>query len=473
MALTTAESLFSVLGKSKLLTPDQLSSIRRDVFAHGPLDVKACARELVRRKLVTRWQAQRLLAGRFDFHLGQYKLVSRIAEGGMGSIFMAYQTALNRPVAIKVMAQKLVDNPESVARFRREAKMAAALKHPNVVAAFDADQVGDVYFLVMEYVNGRDLNDWITEYGKLPIDWSCECIRQAALGLQYAHEQGLVHRDIKPSNVLVAEDPAGGPPVVKILDLGLARMQSDLMADESELTQTGQIMGTPDYIAPEQAKNTKTADIRADIFSLGCTLFKMLTGKVPFAGDNAMEKLAARFSGDAPLASSLRDEIPTRLDLVLARMLARDPDRRFQTPVEVAQALAPFSAAAEGKWDEDSALNLPMSPDEKLGLEPEADAGMRQYFGQVAMNETMSAVHNARRMRVRILSYMLILSLICMGSYLKWRPEIDASARTHWPKVQAWWQSLQPQTDRVPRRPTTETLDPKALDRGEGHLPPR
>jgi serine/threonine protein kinase len=304
----------------------------------------------------------------------------------------------------------------------------------------------------MEYVNGRDLNDWIAEYGKLPIDWSCECIRQAALGLQYAHEQGLVHRDIKPGNVLVAEDPNGGPPVVKILDMGLARMHSEVLADESELTQTGQIMGTPDYISPEQAKNTKAADIRADIFSLGCTLFKMLTGQVPFAGGNAMEKLAARFSGDAPLASSLRDDIPTRLDLVLSRMLAREPDRRYQLPMDVAQALVPFSAGGKDqKWDEDSSLNLPT--DEKVALEPESDPGLREYFAQTAMNETLDAVHSARRWRVTTMSFLLVVLLSGLGAWLQWRPEIEAGFHKHWPQVEAWWESIRGEAGKSPRKP--------------------
>jgi serine/threonine protein kinase len=448
--VSTAEQLYGVLERSRLTHAERLAELRGLVQEDPQADAQVFAHELVRRKTVTHWQVRQLLAGRHDFHLGRYKLMSRIAEGGMGSVYMAEEEGQPpRTVAVKVLSQKLVEKPESVARFRREARMAAALKHPNIVAALGADQIGNTHFLVLEYVPGRDLNDWIAQYQRLPIDWSCECIRQGALALQYAHEQGLVHRDIKPANILVCEGPPGKPPVCKLLDMGLARMASETPAEEeTELTRTGQIMGTPDYIAPEQAKNTKTADVRADIFSLGCTLFKLITGELPFPGETAMEKLAARFSHDARLASSVRDDVPTRLDLVLARMLARDPAKRYQTPAEVAEALLPFSIGKPEGWKEESSLELPRT-DESIGLTPDgdgdADPFLRAYFIDLAMNEKLAEVRSARRWR--IIWLLLILALTATGGAAAYshRQEFDAWLGAYLPQVEAWWQSLMAQ----------------------------
>src|SRR5258708_12543090 len=183
----------------------------------------------------------------------------------------------------------------------------------------------------MEYVAGKDLKSWIRQEKLLPVGWSCECIRQAALGLEHAFEQGMVHRDIKPSNLLVTQNEEDGLPLVKILDLGLARFASETQ-DEGDLTRSGQVLGTPDYIAPEQARNTKTADIRADIFSLGCTFFEMLTGRLPFPGDSVMEKLMARATQDAPSVRLYRPAVPPGLDPFVPSMLPPDPQHRFATP---------------------------------------------------------------------------------------------------------------------------------------------
>src|SRR5258708_595654 len=199
----------------------------------------------------------------------------------------------------------------------------------------------------MEYVAGKDLKSWIRQEKLLPVGWSCECIRQAALGLEHAFELGVVHRDIKPSNLLVAQNEHDGLPLVKILDLGLARFASET-AEEGDLTRSGQVLGTPDYIAPEQARNTKMADIRADIFSLGCTLFELLTGRLPFPGETVMEKLMARASQDAYHVRLFRSDVPGELDAIVARMLARDPNMRYATPADVARALAPFAIGTAG-----------------------------------------------------------------------------------------------------------------------------
>ncbi len=259
----------------------------------------------------------------------------------MGAVYKAVHSRLGRVVALKVMAQKLVSDEQAVARFHREIEAAAALNHPHVVAAFDADQVDGTHFLVMEYVEGESLAEVLKRQNRLPIATACEYIRQAALGLAHAHERGMAHRDIKPANLLLTRT-ADGQPLIKILDMGLARFTVE-RGEETELTSTGQVMGTPDYIAPEQARSTKTADIRSDIYSLGCTLFRCLTGQLPFDGESVMEKLMARAMGDAPPLRQYLAEVPAALETVVAKMLAREPAARYQTPVEVAAALEPFS----------------------------------------------------------------------------------------------------------------------------------
>ncbi len=211
----------------------------------------------------------------------------------MGAVFQGRADRLGRTVAIKLLARELVRDRDSLARFHQEIQAVASLNHRHIVTALDADAVGDTHFLVMEYVPGTDLGSLLNQHGPPPVEWACECVRQAALGLQHAYEQGMVHRDIKPSNILVGTDAETGRPLVKILDLGLARCVSETR-DDRGLTQTGQVLGTPDYISPEQAADTRGADIRSDLFSLGVSFFRLLTGRLPYTGNNVMEKLMAR-----------------------------------------------------------------------------------------------------------------------------------------------------------------------------------
>ena len=342
----TVEEFSSILKRSNLLDEDQFPQAElliSNLLAESPdgVDAHAAAKAVARAKLITRWQASLLLAGTTGFFLGRYKLLSELGRGGMGAVYKAEQQPLGRQVALKLMSPKMLKNQPAVDRFNREIQAAAALNHRNIVAAFDADQVGKVHFLVMEYVEGKDLSQLIKPDKTLPEQVACDYIRQAALGLQHAHDMGMCHRDIKPANLLIVGHGTTSP-VVKILDMGLARFTSESEA-EGGLTQTGQIMGTPDYISPEQARDTHSADIRSDVYSLGCSLFRILTGKVPFNGDSFMAKLLARSSGDPPLVSSLMPHISPQLDQIVARMMALDPAARFSQPAEVAQALAPFA----------------------------------------------------------------------------------------------------------------------------------
>jgi len=254
----------------------------------------------------------------------------------MGTVFKARHRLMDRMVALKVMNPQLLADPMAVGRFQREVKAAAQLAHPHIVTAYDAEQVGNLHFLAMEYVEGQTLAELVDDRGPLPVDRACEYIRQAALGLQYAHERGTVHRDIKPQNLVLT--PAGQ---VKVFDFGLARFVSE-SGEPGEGSSSGRMLGSPDYMAPEQAKDPHAADIRADVYSLGCTLYQLLTGLPPFAGGTPIEKLAAHLEKEPIEISQLRPDASADLERVVARMLAKDPQQRFQTPREVAAALAPF-----------------------------------------------------------------------------------------------------------------------------------
>jgi predicted Ser/Thr protein kinase len=267
----------------------------------------------------------------------RYRLIEVLGSGGMGCVYRAEHRLMERPVALKVISRELTRDPAAVERFRREVKTAARLSHPNIVTAHDAEQANDLHFLVMEYVEGVSLDRLVEQRGRLPVAQACEYVRQAALGLQHAHERGMVHRDIKPQNLMLT--PQGQ---VKVLDFGLARFVSDSQPT-GPLTKLGSIMGTPDYISPEQANDSRTADIRGDIYSLGCTLYYLLTARVPFPDGSLLQKLMAHVEKQPQPITELRGDLPDGLVSVLNRMMAKDPARRYQSPGEAAQALLPFT----------------------------------------------------------------------------------------------------------------------------------
>jgi hypothetical protein len=297
----------------------------------------------------------------------RYHIERVLGVGGMGTVFRARHRLMQRLVALKVVKPALLHRPAAVERFRREVRAAAQLVHPNIVTAFDADEAGGVHFLVMEFIEGTSLARLVAEGGPLPVALACDYVRQAALGLQHAFERGMVHRDIKPHNLM--RTPGGQ---VKILDFGLARFLSesepsgaaaaadtvtpDLLGEGTAdtqspdrpapepLTRTGALVGSPDYIAPEQLRDSHAADIRADLYSLGCTLYHLLAGRPPFRG-TVSEKLEAHEREQPRPLTEVRKDVPAELAAVLNRLLAKDPARRYQTPAEVAAALAPFAAA--------------------------------------------------------------------------------------------------------------------------------
>lgn len=295
------------------------------------------ARNLVDRKLLTAYQVRKLWRGQgADLVLGPYILLDKIGEGGMGEVFHAKQTRLDRDVALKIIRRERLANPSAVRRFRREIRAAAALAHDNVVLAYDADQVGDIHFFAMEYVDGTNLDRLVHENGRRPVPEACDYVQQIARGLQHAHERGLIHRDIKPSNLLLSKSG-----IVKISDLGLARVDDpEAVESGSRLTKEGLSVGTPDFVAPEQARNAQAADIRSDIYSLGCTFYYLLAGELPYPGGTATEKMLRQTR--EPLASITRDDLPAPVAAILRRMTEKNPDDRFQTPEELVEVLEPF-----------------------------------------------------------------------------------------------------------------------------------
>lgn len=268
--------------------------------------------------------------------LGPYQLLAKLGEGGMGAVFKARHEHLEKIVAIKVLSKKALQDTATVARFRREMKAVGALHHPNIVGAHDAGEQQGIHFLVMEYVEGQDLSTLLKKAGPVPVAQVISYLKQAAEGLAFAHGKNIIHRDVKPANLLVNAEG-----IVKILDLGLARLDDSGLAEaeaKQGLTQTGQVMGTVDYMAPEQAYDTHRVDAKADVYSLGCTMFRMLTGRNPFEGETIVQKiLAHREQPIASLAEAV-PEVPQRLDALYRRMLAKRPEDR-PTMTEVAKEL--------------------------------------------------------------------------------------------------------------------------------------
>jgi eukaryotic-like serine/threonine-protein kinase len=356
MPVLTLTSFLERLRAYQILTDAQLREVAARQGRYR--DARALARDLIRRDWLTPYQANQLLQGKGDkLVLGPYRLLERLGTGTTGEIFKARHVRMDRLVALKIIHQDLIDSPKAVERFAREARAVAQLAHPNIVVVHDADQVGDVHFLAMEYVKGTDLSRMVHRGGPLPIGQACDFARQAAEALQHAFERGVIHRDVKPGNLMVTRAGPDQPRVVKILDFGLARFESET-GQHGRLTQVGHLVGTVDYIAPEQAENARTADTRSDVYALGCTLYFLLAGKPPFGGKNLVERLTARMGDETPSVRDARADVPAGLDRVLLKMMARDPERRYQTPGEVADALEPFARpdAAEpaspfwGKW---------------------------------------------------------------------------------------------------------------------------
>ncbi len=339
MSVSVNEFLRGV-GESGLLPETVAAAFRGTLPDDVKNDARRLARALVDAGKLTKYQAAAIYQGRPQgLVLGNYVVLEKLGAGGMGQVFKARHTRMDRIVALKVLSRKQTASPDAVKRFHREVRAAARLNHPNIVTAHDADESDGQHYLVMEYVDGQDLASLVDQRGPLPVNEALDYVIQAAKGLQYAHEQGIIHRDIKPGNILLDRDGTA-----KVLDMGLAHNRfgdhpdDEAMAGE-DLTQTGQIMGTVNYMAPEQAVDTRSADARADIYSLGCTLYRLLTGDVPFRADTTMKILVAHREEPIPSLRAERAEVPLALDTVFQKMMAKQPDERYQTMAEAVVAL--------------------------------------------------------------------------------------------------------------------------------------
>jgi serine/threonine protein kinase len=328
MAVSSAEQFFAVLTKSKLLSPAQTAEARS--LAAGITDPVTVAKRLARQRLITRWQAGQLMAGRSSFYLGKYRLIELLGGGGMGRVFLAQHVGLNRRVALKTIARQVGRDPASLDRFLAEARAIATLDHPNIVQAFSVDNEGERYYLVMEYVEGMDLQRLVEREGPLDAARAVDYIRQAADGLQHAHQQNMIHCDIKPSNLMVNMQG-----VVKILDLGLARL-----GDEEENAPDERTLGSVDYMAPEEALKSRDRDGRADIYSLGCTLYFVLTGHPPFPQGTLPERILKHQTQEPPDLRSEQPKISAELAAICKRMMAKRPEDRYATAAEASRVLA-------------------------------------------------------------------------------------------------------------------------------------
>jgi len=333
----TGDEFVRNLLDSTLFPREEIATIL-EPLRQSALDGQAIAERLVAAGKLTPYQADALRERRFEeLVIGNYQILDRLGAGAMGTVYKARHKRMKRVVAIKVLSRSVSQNEKLVQRFQREVEAVARMSHPNIVMAHDADEAEVGHFLVMEFVNGRDLASEVKQRGPLPIPEAVHCIVQAAHAMHYAHEQGIIHRDIKPANLL--RDIHG---VVKVADLGLARFNDSFGRPTEEmaaLTQAGSIMGTVDYMSPEQAMGLTDIDHHADIYSLGCTLYYLLIGSPPFPGNSLMAILLKHREVPPPSLCAARGEIPASLDSIFRRMVAKKPEERFASMAEAAQAL--------------------------------------------------------------------------------------------------------------------------------------
>jgi serine/threonine-protein kinase len=353
--------LLPLLRDSGILADRQFADVRAKVLAGDyPIGPRELAERLIKERLLTDYQARRLLAGKsHGMVLGKYVILDRIGSGSMGRVYKATHQLMGRVVALKIIAPEIVSNDRAVARFYREMKLVGRLDHPNVVRAFDSDSSNNILYIVMEYVQGRSLGQMLKD-GPLPPAEIVGYAAQAALGLAHAHEQGIVHRDIKPSNLLLTDDK-----VIKVLDLGLGvLMEADNHATFA--TADGIAVGTVDYMSPEQACG-KDVDGRSDLYSLGCAMYHLITGRHAFPGESPIERLGRRISGKPVPITDLRPDLPASLVAVMDKLMAAKPQDRYQTGQEAADALSALirprkSQHAAPRADYESASSTPSVP---------------------------------------------------------------------------------------------------------------
>lgn len=333
------ESIWDRLESSGLITPTELSQLQE--AASPDLNDAQLADWLVRQNALTRYQADRLLEGRSrGFFYDHYKITDILGVGGMGSVFQAVDQRTGRDVALKVLKDHLRQDDGMQARFLQEARIGLRLNHPNIVRTIELGSAGGLPYMTMDFVPGLSLLEVLLRVPRVPVGQACDMIRQAALGLHYAHQAGLVHRDIKPQNLLI--DRCGN---VRVLDFGLAMRHEGEGGEEFSMAMIfgHECVGTAEYAAPEQTANSLAADARSDIYSLGATFFAALTGSTPFVASSSREMLEAHRSQKLRSVRELVPEIPEEVAAIVAKMLARNPEERYATAAEVVAALEPWS----------------------------------------------------------------------------------------------------------------------------------
>jgi eukaryotic-like serine/threonine-protein kinase len=314
---------------------------RRESSRDLPTSLRQFADEMIRDGILTKFQAEQFLQGRWSgFVIGKYKLLERVGVGGMAQVFLCEHVHLRRRFAMKVLPPAKANQPAALGRFFREARAASAIEHPNVVRTFDIDNDGTFHFIVMDYVEGPNLLEVVKQFGPMDIGRAVSYVRQIAEGLDHAFRNGIIHRDIKPGNILI--DCTGH---AQLLDLGLARFYND-HTDQLTIKYDDKIvLGTADYIAPEQVVNSHAVDIRADIYALGSTLYFLLAGHPPFPVGTVSQKLLWHRTKEPTPVRENRPEVPEALAAVLAKMMAKETRPRYQTPAQVSTALAQFVPA--------------------------------------------------------------------------------------------------------------------------------
>ena len=382
------EKFLQSLRTSGLLSAKQFRKVL-DQLHHIPRP-RSIARALVEAGLLSKFQAELLLIGRTSgFFLGPYKILDQLGQGGMGRVYKAEHMAMKRTVALKVLAPHLMKTAKAQKLFKREVRAAAQLNHPNIVTAYDANEVEGRHYLAMEYVDGPNLDQLVRNWGSLPVGIACELTRQAALGLQAAHEQGMVHRDIKPANLLIQKRKNTQALQVKILDFGLARLQEPHPESTGQtiIAKENTVMGTPDFLSPEQARNLHQVDIRSDLYSLGCTLYFLLAGDVPYPGGATLEKLVRHGSEEPKPIEQFRQDVPKPVLDLLRKLMSKAPGDRYQTPQEVVEALTPFVAGTPAFSWQDRPFRADSSLAEATPAPMEGQAGSSVDI----VNETMPA----------------------------------------------------------------------------------
>ncbi len=344
MAKLKVDAFLDLVRRSGLVEKDRLAELvvelKREADGHSVSDTELVARRFVQANLITRWQADRLLEGRYKgFFLGKYKLLGHLGTGGMSRVYLGEHVLMQRRVAIKVLPKDRVEDSSYLARFHREAQAAASLDHRNIVRAYDIDNVGDLHYIVMEYIEGRDLQQMVKDGGPMDYVAAADYIRQAAEGLAHAHQSGLIHRDVKPGNLLVDQKN-----VVKILDLGLARFIDEQKASLTVAFDEN-VLGTADYLAPEQALDSHRVNARANIYGLGCSLYFLLTGHPPFVGGTLAQRLMMHQKQPPPSILLDRPDAPADLVEICMKMIAKKPGDRYQSAGDVARELTAWLVA--------------------------------------------------------------------------------------------------------------------------------